>query len=241
MKYKYKNNNFDNIFELAKAMYKDTSFFAKALKEEKLMKFISSNDENKAKEINKINKMILPDSVLVFKATYILNPYISFRFDNHIFETYKDLGNAMLIKSPQMDNTLLDVVSYSLIQEHMVSTNFSKDNKDVYEKLLQYQEISLDDLPYGYFTIAYFLSGKDNIIFNGVEYPDLYSFVYYLNRLDYDKSSLGELLSHSAVLKAYAKFGKEKNKVEEFIHLNSELEKSENSLKSFLDKFFNNS
>lgn len=238
MKYKYKGESFSSIFELSKIMYKDTSFFASAIKEDKLLKFISSCDENKAEEINKIRKLLLPDSVLVFKVTYILNPYISFRFDNRVFNSYSEIGNAMLLLSPQMDNSLSDIISYSLIQEHMKSTNFYSDNKDVYDELSRLQEISLGDLPYEYFLVAYYLSKKENIIFNKVEYPDLFSFIYYLNHSEYDKSTLGELLSHSAMLKAYAKFGKEKNKVEEFIHLNNELEKSESALKNFLTKTF---
>ena len=234
MKYKYKGKSYDSVYEIAKIMYLDVSFFASEIKGGKLIKFISKIDESKASQINKINKMLLPDSVLVFKVTYILNPYISFRFNNHIFNSYNELGLAMLLSSPQIDTSLSDIVSYSLIQEHMVSTNFDVENKDVYEEILRFQEISLNDLSYGYFLIAYYLSKKDNIIFNKVEYPDLFSFIYYLNHSDYDKANLGELLSHSSMLKAYAKFGKEKNKVEEYIHLNSELEKSESLLKTFL-------
>ena len=161
MKYKYKGESFSSIFELSKIMYKDTSFFFFLFKEEKLLKFISSCDENKAKEINKIRKLLLPDSVLVFKVTYILNPYISFRFDNRVFNSYSELGNAMLLLSPQMDNSLSDIISYSLIQEHMKSTNFYSDNKDVYEELSRLQEISLGDLPYEYFLVAYYLSKKE--------------------------------------------------------------------------------
>ena len=129
MKYRYKKNSYSDIFQLAKVMYKDTSFFAKELKEEKLLSFISSLDKHKASEIEKISKLILPDDVLVFKATYILNPFISFRFANKEFKDYKELGLAMLISSPQIDNSLSQIVSYSLLSEHMLSTNYNEENQ----------------------------------------------------------------------------------------------------------------
>lgn len=234
MKYRYKRKNYSDVFQLAKEMYKEPEFFAKELKGKNLLDFISSQDKNKASEIIKISKMIIPDDILVFKATYILNPYISFRFSKKVFNTYQELGLAMLLSSPQMNSSLSQIVTFSLISEHMVSTNFSVENPEVYEKICEYQKEGMSDLSYGYFLIAYYLSKKNNIIFDNVEYPDLFSFVYYLNHSSYDKEELGRLLSHSAMLKAYSKFGKEKNKVDSFLHINSELDKSEQLLKEFI-------
>ena len=236
MVYKYNNKRYNSEYELSRCLYLDTTFFAKEIKNENFLSFIKSKSESKYNKIIRLSKLPYPDDVLVFKLSYILNPNMPFCFAKIKFKSFKELGNMMINSSPNFNPTLMQIVTYGLISSYMKLSDFKNYNKDVYSKIVEYEAETATDSAYAYFLIAYYLSEKQTIIFNNVEYPDLYSFIYYLNNQERNKNELGELLAHSAVIRAYAKLGKEKDKVEKFIHINSELEKSESLLNNVMNK-----
>jgi len=232
--YLYKGQEYSDLFSLAEIMYLDIPYFANALKEKELIDFISSQNEEKSERISKLLLLSLNDDILVFKASYILSPFMSFRFRGLLFSSYEELGNRMFETSPDTEPVIMEAIRYSLISQHMLFSHFYLENPEFYNQTISFEKKGDVDLSYSYFLIAYYLSGKKSLVFHGKEYRNLFNFVYYLNNSDTDKEALGKHLSSSPLLRAYSFFSPDCKKISEYLHLNSELNKSELALDDFL-------
>ena len=116
------NRDYDDIFQLAKEMYLAYDIYASELRKEELLAFIDSQDSKKAAKIKALSLLSLPDDIFVFKASYILNPFMSLRFKGFLFKDYQELGTTMLSYAPSPSPILTLLVRYSLISEHMKNT-----------------------------------------------------------------------------------------------------------------------
>lgn len=235
MIYTYKNEIYEDIFSLAKVMYLDDSFFLSEFKNnEDLLHFIEEKNVLKAEKIRKLLSLALPEDILIYKISYLLNPTMSFRFHGLLFEDYKDLGQHMLYSSPYPDPLFMKMMAYQVLSSQMFSSLYAYSHSKQFEKVVSLEKQFATAPEESYFLLAYFLSGKTTLIYKGTEYEDLFNFVYYLSQSQEDKSALGKEISHSPYLKAYAKANKKEHLLDEYLHLNSELEKSEKNLDTFL-------
>lgn len=227
---------YQDIFHLALDIYQSSDYFAKELRKEELLSFIRKEDEAKYEKIVKLSLLSLPDDVFVFKASYILNPFMSLRIKGFCFDNYRQLGETLLAFSPNPNHVLTELLRYSLISKHMESIYYQGTNREEYEKILFFEKLSERDLPYAYFSLGYYLSKKTTIIYEGKEYQDIFDLTYFLCKKEKDLNTLGAYLSKSPLLKAYSEYGKHSKKMEEYLHICEEVDKSEKKLDEFLSK-----
>ena len=103
MIYIFNDVPYNNIFSLAKIIYKNYNSFSKLfIQDENLLNFVKEQDKEKYEKLIKISKLYYPDDVFLFKVTYILNPFISLRIRDEEFSSYSDLGKKMLLSSPDI-------------------------------------------------------------------------------------------------------------------------------------------
>ncbi len=233
MKYKVLDKEYKNLFELAKDVYKNSDYFAYYLKSPEFLDILSVKDSEKAEKISKLSKQMLPDDIFVFKASYILNPFMSFRIKGWCFKTYKELGDAILAYGPDYNVTLMEIIRFQLLSKHMASSLYSKDNPELFKKVLEIEKEGESDSQFAYFSLGYLLSGEKGIIYQQVRYKDIKNLVFYLIRKENDLDALGNSLSHSALLKAYSHYHPEEN-LDHYFHLINALEKNEDDLYTFL-------
>lgn len=233
MSYIIRDKKYDNLYQLAKDAYKDTTFFATYFKSEEFLQIINKVNKEKHEKILKLKLMILPDDVFVFRVSYILNPYMSFRLNGFCFKDYKSLGETILAYGPDYNATLMEIIRYQLLSKHMTTSKISKTDPALFKQVLEIEHLGENDSLLAYFMLGYLLSKKDTIIYHRYEYKDICNLCYYLFRDEQDLCTLGNSLSHSSLLKAYGYFHPNKN-LNEYFHLIKSLENNEMHLNDFL-------
>lgn len=236
MTYTLDERIYDNLFTLGKEMYLDSDLFAQELRRGTLLSFIQSLDKEKYERIQKLTLQALPNDVFVYEASYILNPFMSLRIKNRKFDTYEELGKAMLSTSPKADPILLELVKYGLISPQMKRTFFDAEHRGLYLKIVDLEETAEKSLLESYFSIAYALYPGKKIIYNGVEYKDLVNLCYFLCKSEKDLSSLGASFSSSPLLKAYHKAFPEEMDLDTYFHLCNQADLQKEKLDAFLKK-----
>lgn len=236
MTYPYDGKEYDSLFELAKVMYRDGEFFSRELRKETLLAFIEEKDPRKADKIKRLSPLSYPDDVFVFLAAFVLNPHMSFRIGGYLFKTYQEIGEKMLSYSPNINNVLLQIVSYQLISKHMHCTQFDLDNRHFFEVVVKIERQADKDREKAYFSLGYLLSGKKTIIYKGVEYKDVYNLTYYLAKKEKDLRSLGAYLSSSPLIEAYRDFSNEGEEIEAYLHVIKSYERDRQNLNAFLER-----
>lgn len=236
MKYTFKNKEYDDIYSLGKDIYLNQTDFTKCLREdEDLLSFIKEADPNKLMRIQKLLKLSLPDEIISFRASMILNPYMEFRYKNNLFLTYKDIGTYFLISAPEANSLGMEIIHYNLISLHALFSQFTYCSIEEFKMIKEYENQAENSMIYAYFLLAYYLSKDTTLHYYKNEYIDIYSLLYYL-RKENNSNNVSVLLSNRDFLKAFSKFSKDKKVIEEFLHYNSEYNKSKTKLDEFLKK-----
>ena len=237
MSYSYHGKTYRNLFELGKDIYLFQDSFSKDLKNDaSFQEKIKSEDENKYLRLKKLFRMSFPDSILSFRASLILNPYIEFSYRGLRFHSDKELGEYLLRKAPEADPIGLEIIHYNLLSLYMLFTHVATTDHEKYETICGIEKLAENDINYSYFVLALYLSRRKTFRYDGKEYKDIYSLLYYLKKEKKDEALLANELRHSPYLKAYGRFSKDKEGVESFLHLNREYDRSEEKLSAFLKK-----
>lgn len=235
MNYSFFEKNYPDIFSLSKDLYRDDRFI-KAIHSDEFMDFIRNEDHDKAERIEKIRLQSIPDDVMLFRVGLILNPFLPFSFHHKKFENFSELGKFMLSFSPSPDATFLSLLRYELVSEYMSVTRYRDTHAEEYEEVRQIEHISRSDMTYAYYCMGYFLSKSKTIVYDHVEYQDIYNLTYFLVKKEKDLNALGSYLSFSPLLKAYGKYAKEGQIIDSYLHLCEELDKSQEHLDAFIEK-----
>ncbi len=228
--------DYQDIFSLALDIYQASDFFARELRKDSLLSFIKEKDEEKYEKIVRLSLLSLPDDVFAFKASFLLNPFMSFRIKGFCFKNYRELGKTMLSFAPNPNPVLTELLRYNLLSQHMKETFYNETNPEDYRIVLSLEKTAEKDVYYAYYCLGYYLSKKKTIIYNNKEYQDLFDLTYFLCKQEKDLDTLGTYLSKSPLLRAYAKYGKRAKQAEEYLHIVDALEKSEWKLDAFLSK-----
>lgn len=235
MEYSFDGITYSDIFSLAKDFYRNDRFL-QALHSDELIDFIAKEDAQKAERIEKLRLQSVPDDVMLFRAALILNPFLPFSFHHQRFESLSDIGKYMLSFSPSPDTAFLGLLRYELITEYMGITRYKDSHKEEYEEVKEIEHISRNDMTYAYYCMGYYLSKSKSIIYDHVEYKDIYNLTYFLVKKEKDLNALGSYLSFSPLLKAYGKYTSEGGLVDSYLHLCKELDESKEHLDAFLEK-----
>lgn len=235
MDYLFQNKTYSSLAEFAKDRYINPLLSFEERKKKKWQDFVREESEEKRNRISHLMILSYPIDILVFKAGEILNPYRSIRIHERLFTSYGDLGEARLSTSPVNDGVLTELVHHSCISEHRRRSGYKEKNPSLYAKVIEKEKRGSIDLEYAYFSIGYLLSDEKCIFFEGKKYKNLFNLVYYL-RKEKKNAEYGDYFSHSALLKVYSEISKEGNKVNEYLHLCSKLEESEELLNDYLKK-----
>lgn len=237
MNYTYQNHTYHDLFELGKDIYLFQDGFLAELKNNAVfLEMIKKEDENKYLRLKKLLRMSLPDEVILFRTSLILNPHIEFSYRKRKFSTLKDIGDFLLEKAPEADPIGLDIIHYNLVSTYMLFSHLANENREEYETICDIEHQAEKDITYSYFLLGFYLSRKTTLRYHGKEYKDIYSLLYFLKKERKDEAAIAMELIHSPYLKAYSRFSKDREKIETFLHLNEELEKSEKNLSEFLKK-----
>lgn len=228
------NKEYSDLLSLASDLYKDPVSYYRELFKDEIIASIKEIDKDKGNQIEKLSLSSLPIDIIIFKATYILDHNFFFAIHEMRFDDYKQLGLKMLESSPIADPILLQILSYSLLSKHMITTSYCKSDTKLFDDVLKIEQIASQDIKLAYFLLAYRLSETTDFYFDKTRYKDLYNFCYYMCKEDKDVSIMGKYLSESPLLKAYSYFSKDKSKIDEFLHLTSMLKKSEKELDDYL-------
>ncbi len=232
--YKFNGKVYRSEALLAKEMYRYPYHFAREIREGDLLTLIEKDDPVKAKRISNLMPLAFPDEVFIFLVSLIMNPHINFRFSGYNFDSYEALGASMLKTGPSFNQTLMQLVTYQLVSKHMSQTGYAEENPEVYDKVLDIEKESYDSRERTYFKLGYFLSGKTTIIFNRVEYKDLFTLCHQLIRSEKDLDFLGLYLSTSPLLEAYRDYSPEKETIDKYLHLVKAVTNDEKKLDDFL-------
>lgn len=235
MEYTFKDRTYTDLYQLGKDIYLFQEDFMKELRENKdLSAFIKATDLNKYQRMKKVLRFSFPEDIIAFRISLIFNPYIEFRYKKRRFDTYQQLGLFLLENAPEMDSYGQEIIHYNLLSLQMLFSSYAKSHNEEYQQVLEIEKEAENDISYSYFLLAFYLSKKTTIRYFGSEYKDVYSLLYYLRRNKEDEAEVGLSLAHSQYLKAYSRFSKEQKEIDAFLHINEELDRSENKLKNFL-------
>ncbi len=233
-RYKFNGKVYTSQAVLAKEMYLYPYYFASEIRDGDLLTLIEEDDESKGKRISNLLPLAYPDEVFIFLVTIIMNPHINFRFSGYNFECYEDIGRRMLQTGPSVNQTLMQLVTYQLVSKHMHATGYDTEHPDVYEKVLDIEKEGRDNRERTYFKLAYFLSGKKTIIYNKVEYKDIFTLCHQLVKNEKDLDSLGLYISTSPLLEAYKEYSPEGEMIDRYLHLIKAVNTDEKNLSDFL-------
>ncbi len=227
--------DYDDIFSIAKDLYQSLEW-AKELRSKEFLSFVESQDENKAKRIDNVTMLSVPDDVMIFLVGCILNPFLPFSFHGYVFKDYRELGKKLLSFSPTPDPILQSLIRYELVSRHMETTFYAESHKEEYEKVKKIEKLGRDDMPYAYYSLGYYLSKNTTIIYDHILYQDLYNLTYFLVKKEKDLNALGSYLSFSPLLKAYGDYSPEGEKIKQYLHLCDKVDTSAKELEDFLNR-----
>lgn len=237
MEYIYQNKTYRTIYELAKDLYLFEDSFVQSLRTDTdFFAFVASRDEEKASHLENLARQSLSNDVLSFEASYLLNPYMTFRFRKKEFANYQDIGLNMIEKSPEILPYFEEILRFSLLSYRMERNGENLDNPELYEKILAIEKESQHDSAFAYYQLAYLLSKKEKLIYEGVEYENLFNFTYYMMKKEESGLDDNQMRRLIPVLKAYALYGNDKKKTTKFLHLISEREKAKNMLEETIKR-----
>ncbi len=235
MGYIFQGKEYESIFTISKEIG-IVPEWEKEIHNVDFLLFVKQEDEKKYERIRKLLLQSIDEDVLLFRVRETLNPFLPFCFHGKTFETMKELGETLLSFSPTPSSIYLSILRNDLISEYMTITLYSKDHKKEYEEIREIEKESRKDLFYAYYSMGYYLSKSQNIIYDHVRYENIYNFTYFLAKKEKDLSAFGSYLSFSPLLMAYSKYAKDGKKVEEYLHLCSQLDNSQMQVENFMLK-----
>lgn len=237
MEFTYQNKTYHTIFELAKDMYLFGEDFKRDFKTNNdFFAFVDSQSPEKAERLENLTRQMLNNDVLLFKASYLLNPYMTFRFNGREFKDWSLMGKKMMEKSPNTIPYYEEILRFSLLSHQMESSEENKRNPSLYQDILDIENDAKNDLAFAYFELAYLLSGKNTLIYQGVEYENLFNFTYYMQKSESHGLTDKEMEVLLPVLRAYEKYGNDHNMTAMFLHIVSERDKAKNKLKETIER-----
>lgn len=156
---------YDDLLSLGKDIYKYPGWFNELFEDKSFLSTIQSEDKDKYDKIVALKKLGYISDVFLFKASYILNPYMKLRYHGFIFENYQELGTTMLQYGPIIDVYLKDLLVYHLLSEYMEIQGEDKIMKDIYDVVKNAEKKALENSNYAYWYLAFSLANTKSLVY----------------------------------------------------------------------------
>lgn len=206
---------YSNLFSLAKDIYLYPGRFYKAFKDKELMKFIQDQDQKKHDDIVELKKKHYIPDVFLFKASYILNPYMELRYHGFLFKNYADIGKTIKKHAPKIDVYIKDLIRFDLLQEYMEAQGDNKKKPETYKKVLEVRERYKYKHNLGYFLLGYALDNDRYFYYHGKKFDDpkvflsnystMHNLFEFARNFEVDCAFMAwlEVLGHTSIINRY--------------------------------------
>lgn len=174
-KYQIKDRQYEDIFKLAEDIQLYPRDFYRAFyKNQELLNFIKAQDFKKYQQILPlIDDHTLLQDVLLYKITYILNPYLPLIYHGYRFKDYRSIALRIIYFAPKVDVYLLDLLKEGLLLDHMRLNQLHDRDKELYRKIEEYTKLAKNEPNLAYFRLGFYLYGTKDFYYDGIKYRDL--------------------------------------------------------------------
>ena len=174
------NLNYPNLLELAKDSYLYPNRFFKFYNSNKFQAILKNTSQEKYEKFLEIKNANYIQEVFTFKVSYLLNPYMSLRYQHFKFDNYVQLAETMLNYAPSIDVYLKDLLIYHLLSEYMENTGDFKMYPKIYKSVKDAEKQLVSNQNIAYWNLAFDISKKENLIYDGKEFKTPFEFFQYV-------------------------------------------------------------
>ena len=174
------NLNYPNLLELAKESYLYPNRFFKFYNSNKFQAILKNTSQEKYEKFLEIKNANYIQEVFTFKVSYLLNPYMSLRYQHFKFDNYVQLAETMLNYAPSIDVYLKDLLIYHLLSEYMENTGDFKMYPKIYKSVKDAEKQLVSNQNIAYWNLAFDISKKENLIYDGKEFKTPFEFFQYV-------------------------------------------------------------
>lgn len=175
-KIKIKDNVFASLEEFGRNMYLYPEACESLLVSTKFLKALADENRELFEQLVKLNHEVRDVNAFLFHAQYLFCPHMGLKHHGYSFDTIKELGEQILQFGPKIDIYLKDFLKFKLLSKYMRDQGYDVRKADTYQKVLQLEELFLENENKAYFLLGFVLAESDVIIFDKKEYSDVGEF-----------------------------------------------------------------
>ena len=175
-KIKIKDQVFTSLEELGRNMYLYPEACETLLTSTKFLKILKEENKELLEKLIKLNHEVRDVNAFLFHAQYLFCPHMELKHHRYSFATLKELGKQILEFGPKVDIYLKDFLKFKLLSKYMVDQGYDIRKKDLYKKVLELEELFLENQNKAYFLLGFYLAETENIIFDKKEYTSVEDF-----------------------------------------------------------------
>lgn len=230
------NYNFTSLNNLASDMYLNPTYYLSLLSDNEILSIVKSESEIKYKQICELFYTPEDDDIIAFKASYILNPLMEFKYRGYKFNALKQLGYKIFEKTPNVNTVLINVINKNLISYYLENSTFTSEESFNIDEIKKIEQSGKDNLLYAYYSMAYYLTKSEYFYFDNMQYKDIHNFAYFYLKSNKNISALGEYLPNSEYLRAYFDYTSRGLELRDFFHFSESQQKQKRQLNDFILK-----
>lgn len=153
--------SYDSVFALAKDIGRYPGRFYEAFEEGNLLDYVREEDPAKYRRLVELKRQDYIPDVFLFKASYILNPYMELRYHGFVFKSYEEIGQVIKRFCPKIDVYLQDLLRFGLLAEYMKTQGDDVRKPELWARLEEVSKLYKTDHSLAYFSFAYALDPHD--------------------------------------------------------------------------------
>lgn len=178
-KYMIKDRQYDDIFTLAKDLqFYPKDFYRAIFQSKELLNFIKDQDQKKYQAILPLlQEQNIPQDLLLFKMTYILNPHLPLIYHGYRFTDYNEIAKRIIYFAPKIDVYLQDLITEGLLVIHAKLNNLDERDPTLFSKIEEYTHLAKTEPNIAYFRFGFYLYGTKDFYYDKKKYSDLKEFL----------------------------------------------------------------
>ncbi len=175
-KIKIKDQIFTSLEELGRNMYLYPEACETLLTSTKFLKILKEENKDLLEKLIKLNHEVRDVNAFLFHAQYLFCPHMELKHHRYSFASLKELGKQILGFGPKIDIYLKDFLKFRLLSKYMIDQGYDTRKSILYKKVLELEELFLENPNKAYFLLGFYLAESENIIYDNKEYSDVESF-----------------------------------------------------------------